>query len=215
MSENTPFRELAVESSRQGRDPKTRRILLILLILWLLTLVGFLGLAWNAYFTQKAATQSLAAHIAKACKDDNFGPGMSNTEEKNLCAKAKEEVDNNSITLGVQGPQGPRGPQGPQGIPGIQGPMGFQGLIGLNGKNGKNGLDGKEGLAGAVGPTGPAGSQGEKGDPGATGDTGPSGTSAVPFTFIFTVPGNGLSPGTTFSCTITSPDTSVTCQEVK
>jgi hypothetical protein len=215
----TPFQELAVESSKRGRDPKTRRLLLILFIVWLFTLVGFLGLAWNAYFHQKAATQSLAQQIAHACNSGVFGPGMQVEDEKKLCSKAKKEAADNSLSLGIQGPQGPRGeqgPPGPQGYPGLQGPTGLQGIMGVHGKNGQPGLDGDVGPTGPTGPAGPQGEKGatgDKGDTGAQGDTGPQGTSAFPFTFTFTIPGHGLSPGDTFTCTVTAPDTPVTCQE--
>jgi len=212
MSDNVPFQELAFESSKRGRDPKTRRILLVVLALWLFTLLGFLGLAWNAYFNEKATSQSLAAQITHACKSGDFGPGLNDSDEKKLCSKAAQVADNSSVSIGIQGPRGPRGPQGP---PGIQGPVGLQGLMGIHGLNGKNGKNGLNGTDGLIGPMGPQGVKGDKGDTGDKGAPGSDGTSAVPFTFVFTIPGNGLSPGTTFSCTITIPDSQVTCQEVQ
>lgn len=219
MSDNTPLEEMALASSKRGRDPKTRKILLGVVALWLITLAALLGFAWNAYFNAKATSQSLAQQITHACNSGDFGPGLNDEDEKKLCAKAKKVVDNSgSVNIGVQGPPGPEGPRGPQGI---QGPMGLQGIMGVNGRNGKNGLDGGPGDNGPPGPQGLTGAKGDTGDTGPAGAdgkdgaNGADGTPAVPFTFTFTVPGNGLSPGHTFSCTVTTPDSQVTCQEAQ
>lgn len=213
MNDNTsPMDDIKGASSQRGKDPLTRRLLLILLILWLLTVVAFLGLAWNAYFSEKATSQSLAEQITVACKSGDFGPGLSEEDEHALCTKAEKVADDNNISIGIQGPRGPEGPQGPQGPPGvgIQGPIGLRGLMGLPGKNGLS----VSGPAGPQGATGPQGEKGERGDKGETGAAGTDGKSAVPFTFTFTIPGNGVSPGTTYTCTIPEPDSQVTCQEV-
>lgn len=220
MSEQTPFQNLAKESSKEGRDPKTRRILLVLLILWALTFIGFLGVAWNAYFHQKAATESLAQQITHACNSGDFGPGLSDDDETKLCNKAKKEAAGSNVSLGIQGPRGEQGPPGPQGLqgnPGLQGPTGLQGIMGRRGQPGQPGIgtEGPPGSPGDKGDIGDKGDKGDKGDVGDKGDTGPAGAPAFPFTFSFTVPGNGLSPGTTYSCTVTTPDTPVTCQEVQ
>lgn len=115
-----------------------------------------------------------------------------------------------------------------------QGPKGEKGDTG---EAGTDGLDGTNGVDGATGPRGPGptpeqisaavatycsnqpggsceGPQGPQGEPGADGQDGQPGTPAVPFTFTFTVPPNGVGgTPTTYSCTVTAPDTTATCTE--
>lgn len=184
MSEHhgTPIDELVENSSKKGKDHSYRRLLLFLLVLWLITFAGLVGFAWNAYFQKKQQVQTLAEQITLACKKGDFGPGLSKTDEDNLCHKAEKVASDNSVSIGIQGP---RGPQGPQGIPGIQGPTGMQGLMGVKGQNGKNGLNGLDGLMGPIGPAGPVGPKGDTGEQGPKGDTGPQGPSGlVAFTTV-------------------------------
>lgn len=215
--------DIVKEPAKKGKDPRTRKILITLLILWLLTLVLFAGSLWRSYAKEKARTHTLAEQITLACKNGDFGPGVSKADERSMCSNANDIVDNGGGDVGPPGPRGLPGPRGPQGYPGLNGINGTNGKNGKNGSNGTDGIDGRDGVNGvdgtngidgvdgvdgadgAPGPQGPAGPQGEQGVPG---------TDAVPFTFIFTIPGNGNSPDQTFKCTISSPGEQVTCQQI-
>ena len=76
------------------------------------------------------------------------------TEDQLEAYATKEELNNISLTPGVQGPKGD------QGVPGVQGPVGPQG------EKGDQGIPGPKGDQGVPGVQGPAGPQGEKGDTG-------------------------------------------------
>ncbi|MEM7009584.1 MAG: hypothetical protein AAF462_10660, partial [Thermodesulfobacteriota bacterium] len=76
---------------------------------------------------------------------------------------------------GPQGPSGPMGPQGPQGDTGPQGPTGPEGSPGPQGNPGPQGEQGPQGADGAPGPQGDPGTQGEQGPPGEDGSDGEQG----------------------------------------
>jgi hypothetical protein len=171
MNPNEPIKTLKAESTEKGKDPGTRKILLILFILWIITLISGGVIAWNAYFNEKAITQSLALRIAQACASGDFGPGISDGEEDALCHRAEKIADDKTISLGIEGPRGPRGPEGPEG------PMGPQGLYGHNGADGKNG---RNGLNGLIGPPGPMGANGKDGIDGKDGTNGKDGLTGPP-----------------------------------
>jgi len=92
--------------------------------------------------------------------------------------------DQQSITIGAQGPegemgdpgtpgdpgdQGDQGPQGPQGGQGPQGPAGPQGATGPQGADGADGVDGADGADGTDGADGADGMNGMDGADGADG----------------------------------------------
>lgn len=209
-----PLEDLKEESSKKGRDPKTRRLLFGLLALWLLTLGLLVFVGWNAYFQQKETTQTLAQQIALACERGTIGPPDFTAEDaRKICDRAAEE-DPPPV---IQGPPGPAGPPGANGIDGTDGLPGSDGRNGRNGEDGDPGSDGEDGAAGndgapgetgSAGPAGPPGPQGEQGDPG---QDGTDGASAVPFTFSFTIDDGLFSQ--TYICTITQADSNVVCQE--
>lgn len=91
-------------------------------------------------------------------------------------------------------------------------------IVGPAGQNGVNGRDGEDGARGPRGPrgfTGLPGLPGIDGSDGADGTDGTDGTDgrdAFPFTFVFTVPGNGVGGDHTYTCRV--PDSGpITCQE--
>lgn len=94
MNEHTPFDDLKAESSRQGRDPKTRSVLVGLLILWLVTLAALLGVTWRAYFQEKEESRTLAQQISMACLEGDFGPDFSVEDEEALCSNAERVIEN-------------------------------------------------------------------------------------------------------------------------
>lgn len=97
MSEQSPLEDARDEAQQSAKDPKTRRLLLILLIIWLFTIVFFAVITWNAYFSEKSRTQTLAQQIAQACKNQDFGPDMSDETRKALCRNAKEAIDDGEL----------------------------------------------------------------------------------------------------------------------
>lgn len=225
MNESDPLEEMKAQSSKEGKDPATRRILIGLMVLWLLTLAALVAVAWNAYFGQKEKVQTLAEQVAIACRTG----ALSTTEQKTLCNNAENAIDGGVIVK--QGPAGPPGPPGADGVDGTDGTDGKDGAAGRPGKNGVNGDDGKNGLngqdgsdganglpgkEGPQGPAGPEGPQGKDGAPGkdgVDGQPGADGQDAFPFTFTFTIPGVGPLAGTTYVCTVTDPAATTTCQE--
>ena len=84
--------ELKEIASDRGKDPRTRKALTIVLVLWLLTLLAFAGVTWNAYFSEKEKSQTLAQQIAFACESGNFGPDISPQYQKALCDNAKAVI---------------------------------------------------------------------------------------------------------------------------
>lgn len=192
MNQPSQIDKISEESSKRGKDPKTRRILLAIVILWLLTLLVLVGVSWNAYFQKKDQAQTLADQVTKACTNHDFGPGFSKDQEDSLCNRAKKIAKDESVPLSIQGPEGPRGPQGPEGPEGPQGPQGIQGpqgLRGIMGKPGSNGDDGTIGPQGPEGPPGPKGETGDRGPEGAQGSEGPVGPTGPPGLINFTTVG--------------------------
>lgn len=169
MTEKSPVAEMAVEPSHKGKDAPTRSILIALVVLWVILFVGLLIFAWNAYFQQKDAAQTLAQQIAHACKSGDFGPGINQDDEDAMCSNAREVIKNNAPSQGIQGPpgrdgrdgtdgtDGVNGAPGPPGKNGRNGKAGINGANGLNGEPGKDGIDGKNGIDGKDGLPGPPG----------------------------------------------------------
>lgn len=184
---------------------------------WLLIILAILVGAWVIFnLLRVASTQKSAAEARADLKSqvqdlstDRDKLISAVREINSRCAKA---ADCSPISLSelknlVTGPAGPQGPIGPQGISGEQGPKGDKGSKGSKGEKGDKGSVGPQGQ---IGPQGP---RGEPGEPGSKGDTGATGTSAYPFAFSFTIPGNGLSPGKTYICSFSVPNKPVVCQE--
>lgn len=220
-SDSEPLPQLTAKATREGRDPRTRRILYGLTALWLVTLIALVAVAWNAYFDQKEKAQTLAQQIDLACELGTFGPPDFTPEDTaELCSNARRSDPKAPVLI--------PGPEGPQGIPGINGVDGTDGKNGQNGANGSNGQDGSDGedgdpgsngqdgtngtngVDGAPGETGPAGPAGPPGPQGAQGAPGVDGQNAYPFTFSFTV-GRGIL-SRTYTCIITDPDTPAVCE---
>lgn len=194
---NDPLEDLTQISAKRGKDPKTRKYLVVLLVLWLLTLAALVGVAWNAYFTEKAKSLTLAQQITSACTSGNFGDDMPPEEQKQLCTDAESVVEDGPTLNLIKGPKGDKGDPGDRGFQGIPGFSGTDGQDGTDGKDGRNGLDGADGTNGIDGQNGTNGvdglngvdgqngtdgvdgQPGEKGDKGDKGDTGEPGVVAV------------------------------------
>lgn len=80
--------------------------------------------------------------------------------------------DQQSITIGAQGPEGDMGDPGTPGDPGDQGDQGDQGPQGPTGATGPQGPQGPSGATGPQGDPGPAGPMGDTGEKGDKGETG-------------------------------------------
>lgn len=97
---------------------------------------------------------------------------------------------------------------GRNGLSGTDGRSGAPGVPGKDGTDGRDGLDGANGATGFTGPAGPPGAPGKDGAPGmdgAPGKDGSNGQSAYPFSFSFTVPGNGVGQDVTYTVVCSSP----------
>jgi len=215
--------EIVREATLDGKDHRSRKIIIVLSIL---ALVGFVTagvagyIAWGDKQEQVNAGKSLAVQVQQACQDQTV-----NTEDvRQLCEKAKqvekitEEGPQGPPGLpGVSGQPGLPGDDGEDGSPGPRGPAGAKGDTGEPGAAGSAGEPGQSGSNGAPGETGPQGPQGERGAPGETGPQGPqgpagergpegpAGPSAYPFTFVFTIPGDLVDPDRTFTVTCLAP----------
>lgn len=174
----TPLDDLKSESAERGKDQRMRRVLIVLTVVWLLTLVGLIALAWNAYFTQKDQTLTLAQQISLACDSGQFGPNITQETEDTLCKNVQKVIQDENVSPAIPGPVGPQGPQGVQGIPGLTGPRGPKGDTGDTG-TGSKGAAGSDGQTGATGAQGPQGPQGDVGPQGPAGPEGPQGPSGV------------------------------------
>lgn len=172
MTDKSAVSEMAVEPSHKGKDAPTRSILIALVVLWVILFVGLLIFAWNAYFQQKDAAQTLAQQIALACKSGDFGPGITQANQDAMCSNANEVIKNNAPSQGIQGPPGRDGRDGTDGTDGTDGADGAAGPPGPRGKNGKNGIDGINGLNGAAGKDGIDGKDGTDGKDGLPGPPG-------------------------------------------
>lgn len=91
-------------------------------------------------------------------------------------------------------------------------PIVIVGPAGQNGLNGEDGKDGRRGPRGLRGFTGLPGLPGIDGQDGTDGTDGADGEDAFPFTFVFTVPGNGIGNSHTYTCHMGGSGP-VTCRE--
>jgi len=223
---------MAILPARKGKDHKTRRLLYTFVVIWLITLIGLVVVSWNAYFKEKDKTETLAQQIQVACDSGNFNKEFGQANQTVLCNNAERVIEGKAGAQGLRGLPGPPGPPGRDGRDGDNGANGRNGRDGKSGANGTNGsngsdgangvdgVDGKDGVDGQPGPPGPPGPEGPQGPAGPAGADGQNGangtdgTNATPFTFTFTLDEPGPFQDRTFTCTITDPNTSVTCQEV-
>lgn len=133
----------------------------------------------------------------EACKDKKSNaPG---------CRQAIAPPADNVGPVVVEGAPGPAGPQGLQGVPGRDGVdgddgVGIPGAAGANGKDGV-GIDGSDGQPGSPGAPGKDGQPGPPGKDGKDGTNGKDAPSPFPFSFSFTIPGDELTPPTTYTIT--------------
>jgi len=96
----SPIDDLKTEATEKSKDPNTRRLLLGLVALWLLTLAALLVIAWSAYFrakddakTSEKQSQTLAQQIGMACESGDFGPGFSDEDQAALCSNADKVIE--------------------------------------------------------------------------------------------------------------------------
>lgn len=199
------------EAVSGSKDRKTRwiiRVLSVLVIASILTAGIVFWNLWHQKQDQVDAGKNLATQVQAACNNGYLGG--------QICQTAKDvEKAPKQGPPGVKGDKGDKGDPGKNGINGTNGTNGHDGKNGKNGTNGTDGVDGKDGTDGTDGrdgvdgQDGAMGPQGEKGD---KGDKGDPGESAFPFTFEFTIQGNGISPDHTYSVTCTSSTECVTTQ---
>lgn len=200
--------DLVQEATRDGKDPRSRKIIVLLSILAVLGFVtaGVAGwIAWGDKQKQVDAGKNLAIQIQQACKE----PGVNTADIQQLCENAKqvEEITKAGPQCppGLSGGSGPQGPSGEDGEDGPPGPAGDKGDQGDAGGAGEAGQSGSNCEPGATGPQGERGPQGEQGAQGERGEEGPAGQPAYPFTFTFTIPGDLTSPDRTFTITCSAP----------
>lgn len=171
--DRSPVSELAVEPTHKGKDSPSRSLLLILVVLWALFTIGMLVFVWNYAFQQKDAAQTLAQQLAYACKSGDFGPGITEADERAMCSNAEKVIKDETPSQAIQGPPGRDGRDG------VDGTDGINGAPGPPGKNGRNGKDGLNGTNGLPGPAGKDGIDGENGTDGKDGLPGPPGVVQV------------------------------------
>jgi hypothetical protein len=228
--------EIVREAALEGRDSKTRRWLLILgILLFFAVVVMVIGgwALWDAKQQQVNAGAEAVSNVTAACENQGAKEQLANLGiDCGAALKAEETINEGPAgppgatgekgEKGDKGETGAQGPPGPQGSTGPKGEKGDTGEQGDEGDTGASGADGSEGLQGPMGPQGspgPQGPQGEKGETGATGPQGPEGSpgaNTYPFTFQFTIPGNGLpnDPDRTFQCEMTEPGVIEECAEI-
>jgi len=193
--------ELINQSARDGRDARTRRLILGLAVGLVISLL-LLGWAVASYVAEKDSQAQAGADVAStviaACKDDEAKEQLKQLGIS--CGDAEKVVDEvKAGPQGIPGIQGPQGEQGPQGNTGPKGDKGEKGDTGDEGSEGLTGAQGSEGLQGPMGVPGPQGEKGETGAQGPQGEVGPQGPTgpqgeegedAYPFvfTFLFTTP---------------------------
>lgn len=133
------------------------------------------------------------------------GANGANASDAQVVAAVNAFCSVRNDCTGPMGPRGATGPAGPKGDTGAQGEQGERGLTGAPGPAGPTGAKGPKG------DTGPAGADSTvPGPAGPAGPTGPAGKDAYPFTFTFTVQDNPVQ-STTYTCTVTDPNTPATC----
>lgn len=97
---DNPIADMSQEPAIKAKDARTRKLLIFLLVIWLVTLLGLIGVSWNAYFNQKSKTQTLAQQVALACRSGDFGPDFSEEDEAALCRNADKAIDEKEIQEG-------------------------------------------------------------------------------------------------------------------
>lgn len=180
--------EITEEATRAGRDPQTRRLIIVLSVISLVMGLLTAWALWYAYSKQEAkadAGQNLAAQVQAACEDDQ----VDDEPLSAICQRAAKVAEGDAPPAGPQGvpgpegrtgPAGPAGPRGPEGPLGPKGDQGNEGTDGANGSSGPAGDDGANGAPGPTGATGPVGPPGPKGDQGERGEQGPQGPAGPP-----------------------------------
>lgn len=189
--------QLQTEAAQRGKDPTSRRLLMLLSLVLALSIVTVAALGavlWNEKQQQALAGKDLAIKVQQACVDP-----ATKADLGKLCTEAKKVEE--QIKAGPQGPPGLTGPPGADGVDGVDG---TDGVDGKAGRNGADGQDGKDGVAGPAGPPGPAGQDG------ADGKDGQDGENAFPMTWTFQFQPN---PAQTYSflCTLIDPSQQVNC----
>lgn len=113
--ESTPTQqELATEAAQEGKDSKTRHLILwggIALVVFIVLSLGSWGYIW---YMQVQAGSNLASQVTVACKDGTLSP----TDD--LCTQAK--VVEKVVEEGPPGPGGAEGQKGEKGDTGERGP---------------------------------------------------------------------------------------------
>lgn len=200
--------ELIAGAAQRGKDPFSRKLLLVLATATSLAVIAtLLGgyLLWKEKQHQAEAGMSLAVQVQRACEDPATAVHLGS-----ICTKA-EHVEQ-AIAAGPQGPPGDRGPAGADGVDGRDGRDGINGRDGAPGKNGRNGLNGQDGHDGAPGPVGPQGLEGPQGPPGKDGADGQDGAPAFPMQWTFEFSPNPAQ-NYSFLCVLLDPSQKVNCTQ--
>lgn len=99
MHETPTVDDLKEKAKERGKDGPTRKVVIVLMVVWLITLAALVGVTFNAYFSQKEKTQTLAQQIRLACDSGTFGPGMSSEDINAICRNAEKVIENNGAEL--------------------------------------------------------------------------------------------------------------------
>lgn len=167
--------EIKADSVRQGRDPRTRTILLILVILFfvLFAITVYAGFtAYDRLHREQARNEALALRNAELAATNEDAAQQLASQVRRM---GGQPVINPDDLMGPQGPQGIQGIQGIQGLQGLPGRDGTDGGPGPQGERGRAGRDGVDGLDGEDGADGAPGQPGKDGEPGKDGKPGPQG----------------------------------------
>lgn len=207
MTDQPPISEIAAESSKKGKDPKTRTLLIAVVTLWLLTMGALLTVSWDAYFEERDKSQTLAQQISFACSTGDFGPGLSAEDVAALCSNA-EKVMKDDPELQEQEIQSPEIQDQEFQDPEIQDKEIQEGEIqdpeSQDAEQQDSEIQDAEEQESEV-------QDGEEQDPEIQDEEvqdpevdDPDPASPYTFTFTFVVPGNGNQPGTTYTVTCNS-----------
>lgn len=216
------------DSASAGRDRNSRRLMLLLgviAVLALLTTIGAVGWGWQQKQQQVDAGTNLAVEVQRACLDPALRKDLGGICEqaKDVEQTAKQGPQGVPGIPGLQGPPGASGPQGPPGLSCVE----ERGLVACREPDNGDPNDPEkqdsevqnseiqdpeiqdaeiqDAEIDDLDPDDPENQDPEIDDP--------DPASPYTFTFVFTVPGPGGSPGTTYRVTCNSGSGSCTVEE--
>lgn len=174
-----------------------------------------IGLAWFGGILAAVLIMALMASVASLSRDYTSLEEQDRQSREDRAA-LREAVTSQEKSLAEANRRLRQLGRSPVVVPPVSGNDNPVIIVGTPGEDGEDGEDGSRGPRGPRGFTGLPGLPGIAGPPGPAGSDGTDGTDgrdAFPFTFVFTVPGNGIGNDHTYSCRIVGTDAG-SCHEV-